>query len=187
MSVQYTHPREFSTDTEPKFQVRGSRVSYQFDSIVGRIGREFIFVDEIFEARNSDRAGAIGTNMTVLHEDEVERREKRYRSYEDSPLAHIYDQQETKQSWESWIDSQFRRDGYDMMVDFSYVSQLGQPVRNKTVEAGIMNRDEIGLVECIGGGRMFNDVTRTFDDVYDEELLRLATEVEENGLDSIYD
>jgi len=185
MSVQYTHPDNFSTETKPTFDADSNRVEYKFNSILGRIGREFIFVDKLFEKRPSGIHGAVGTRMRPVHEKEAERKKEQYMDEEKSPIKFIYEETNTVQSWKQWIETQFTFDGLKVIYDTSYSYKYGEPTKNKTDEEGIMNKNNIAIVECTGGGRLFNTIEQNFDSIYDEELHRLVKETEENGLGGI--
>lgn len=186
MSIQYIHPKQFTTTTEPKLDIDENRIQYNFDELLGRKGRTYAFVDYLFEKRPSGLHGAVGTRMRPVHEDEATKREEAYRNYDESPLAYIYDEQDPIQSWSDWIESEFAYDGLEVMYDTSYEFKYGKVVREVAAAEGVMEASEIALVECVGGGRMFTEVDGKYDKVYDEELLRLVKEAEENGVSELY-
>lgn len=186
MPVSLTHPDEFETNVTPELTTEGDRIQYDFNSLMARAGREFLFVDYLFEMRDSSLKGAVGTTMAPVHVDEAERMKEKYCNAEVSPLYHIFEELETTRSWDDWIESQFALDGYRVIYDNSYEMRYGEDVEFHVSESGMIEKDDIELIECLGGGRMFNSKDRSFDSVYDEELLRLVNLAEENGLGELY-
>jgi hypothetical protein len=179
-------PSDFQTQTTPNVRQRNGQTKYTFRALLARRQPEYYFVDYLFEYDNGLH-GATGTTMVPVSYVEMERREEEMRDYEWSPLAHIYDEQNTPVSWDEWIDKELDRRGWLLLYDPSYESRYGPIVREKaTGEDGYYDEGEIAVVECIGGGRMFSRVERNFDDVYDKELLRLVLEAEENGVGNLY-
>lgn len=186
MTVEYAHPNDFSTVQEPTLNADENRVQYDFDSLLGRRDRTYVFVDYLFEKRPSGLHGAVGTRMSPVHVDEAERQEERYRDYEDSPVRYLYEEIDPVQSWDQWIESQFQHEGLRIIYDNSYEYKYGEVVKDKAKkELGISEKD-IAIVECTGGGRMFNEVKRDFDVVYDDELFRLVKQAEESGISGFY-
>jgi len=187
MRVEMTHPEDFETEATPEINADENRFEYEFNSLMGRCGRTFVFVDYLFEKRPSGLHGAVGTGMRPVHVDEAKRLKEEYLDRETSPLFHRYEELNTVQSWDDWISSQFEYEGYRLIYDQSYDHKYGQLVREQTVADEIMEADEIELVECVGGGRMFSDCERDFDVLYDSELLRLVQETEASGLGDYYE
>jgi len=185
-TIEYDHPREFRTQVEPTLNADPNRVQYNFDSLLARKNRTYYFVDYLFEKRPSGLHGAVGTRMSPVFREEAERMEERYRDPEESPLYHVYEETDPAQGWDAWIDNQFRLDGLKVIYDSSYHYKYGAIVEEKTHEEMDVERQDIAFVECIGGGRMFDDRDKTFDAVYDQELLRLVKEAEDNGLGGLY-
>lgn len=188
MSAAYPHPNQFETTVRPAVTADDDRVEYQFDALVGRRKNTFEFVDYIFETRVSGRLnGAVGTTMIPIHVDEAARRRIQYRDQDQSPVALIYQQAETSQSWSEWIDAQFRRYGDTVIYDNSFEHEYGEVVVEQAASDGLMDAGDIAFVECIGGGRIFDGLdSDSYSRVYDDELLRLIEEAETDGLRDLY-
>ncbi len=180
MSATLPHPDEFGTDSKPELTVEGSRVQYDFDTLVARDGTTIVFLDYLFDT-NSGLSGAVGKQMRPVHEDEANRLEKKYRDQDVSPLQYRYKNEDTSLSWSDWIDNEFELRGNNVVFDTSYEDKYGDVVERLAAAENLIERDKIKLVECRGGGRMF-DNDNSFDVIYDEELLRLIEDVEEYGL-----
>jgi hypothetical protein len=182
MSVIYTHPDEFETETTPEMTRDGSRIQYNFDALVARNNRSYLFLDYVFATDNLH--GAVGTEMVPVHEDEIERRMEQLQDKEWSRLAHIYNEQDRAQSWSDWISGQINREGHRLVVDESYCHKYGATVRERAATEGVMQSSDIEVVECLGGGRMF-DQQNDFDEVYDSTLLDVIKTAEEHGLGAL--
>jgi hypothetical protein len=180
MSATLPHPDEFTTNTKPELTVEGSRVQYEFNSLVARNGTEFVFLDYLFDTE-SKLSGAVGKKMRPVHENEAKRLKKRYKNKEKSPAQYQYKKEDTSLSWSDWIDNEFELRGNSVIFDTSFENKYGDVVEQMTAFENIMPMDKIALVECLGGSRMF-DGNISFDVIYDEELLRLIEDVEERGL-----
>jgi hypothetical protein len=121
--------------------------------------------------------------MVPVTQDEIDRRMDEMRDQEWSPLAHIYDEQVKagyiEKSWDEWIENMIQTDGLRLILDESYVGKYGDVVKEYTSK-------ELGYspeyVECVGGGRMFNDVDREYDTVYNDELMRMVQDTESEGV-----
>lgn len=186
-SATYPHPDQFSTETEPTLDADENRIQYDFDALMSRRRDVFVFVDYLFEDRGTGSlCGAVGTRMRPVHEEEAERQEAIYRDYDESPVAYLYDEQDPTVSWDEWIGSWFRREGLRVIYDPSYQIKYGDIVKDRAHEEGLFDKQDIVFVECIGGGRMFNEVDHDYEQVYDCELQRLVEEAEENGLSDLY-
>jgi len=184
MATQYAHPSDFCTETEPRFDVDDTRVQYDFDALMARRGRTFVFIDYLFEKRPSGLHGAVGSRMAPVHQDEVDRQTQQYKDPDVSPLYYLYEEMDPVQSWDKWIQSQFDHEGPRVIYDMSYCHKYGDTVEKwASRELGM---HDVALVECVGGGRMFNEVDNEFDTIYDQELLRLAQDAEENGVSGFY-
>lgn len=186
MSTVYPTSK-FLTKTEPKIRNSEGKIQYDFNALLARRNVEFQFVDYLFASKQSDLCGAVGTTMRAVSPEEVEETEARYRDRDESPLDYIFEEQNPDKSWEEWIDTWFKRDGYRMMFDLSYAGKYGPVVKERVAEITEFDFGEVELVECVGGGRMFNRTNRDdYDEVYDHELFRLVKEAETNGLGELY-
>lgn len=158
----------------------------RFDELVARDShRTYIFLDYLFTSSSSDLAGATGTRMVPVSEEEFEERKEKFYDPEWSPIRHIYDEENTTESWEEWINDIPEWEIEEMVLDPSYQSKFGPVVVEKAGEEFDMDIDE-WLVECIGGGRMFG-TENEYEHVYREDLLELIEFVEAHGLQPLLD
>jgi hypothetical protein len=112
----------------------------------------FIFVDKFF--KSSDKLyGATGTRMCAVSKERLEERIENVKDYDYSPLAHIYDEKDTPESWETWINSIPRRDLENAALDPSYRGRYWNTIEDICDKLNI----DFHTTECIGGGRMFGD------------------------------
>lgn len=184
-AISYAHPTEFETVEQPTLDVDDDRIQYDFDTLVARRGRTYIFLDYLFESRNSNLHGAVGTRMMPVHEDSFSRRKERLFDKGRSPLRHIYEEQDVAQHWEEWIEAQYRATGPRLLYDSAY-PHYWEPVKERAEKEGVMERGEIAVVECVGGGRLLNEIQQDHDEVYDDELWRLIKRTEYSGVSALY-
>lgn len=119
----------------------------------------YVFLDRVFKSRE-DFHGAVGTRMVPVSKEYVEERIEEIKDYEWSPLAHIYDEEDTPESWDEWINNMPDWELEEMAIDSSYQGKYW----NKTEEmAEKYYESEFYTTDCIGGGRMFNE------EMYDED------------------
>lgn len=139
----------------------------------------YVFLDKLF-SYDSGLHGATGTRMLPVSEEYVEERIEEFKDYEWSPIAHIYDEQQTDKSWDEWINQHSRRELEDLAVDPSS-GQYWSKVQEVCEEH---EEFEFYTTDCIGGGRMFSDSREANPDNYqyleNPELLDLARQAE-NG------
>ncbi|TKX53302.1 hypothetical protein, partial [Halorubrum sp. SP9] len=69
--------------------------------------------------------------MVPITREEMDRREGEMRDREWSPLAHIYEESDSNQSWDAWIDETLRIEGERLLYDPSYEGKYGEIVREK--------------------------------------------------------
>jgi len=111
----------------------------------------YVFVDKFFE-QNSHH-GATGTRIVPVSKQFVENRIEEVKDYEWSPVAHIYDEQNTELSWDEWINQFTRRELEELVIDPS-----GGQYWDKMKELCEEHEDfDFYTTGCIGGGRMFRD------------------------------
>lgn len=157
-------------------------IELQVDELLARDGQTFVFVDRLFFNPEKKFQGAVGGRMVPVTQDEYKHRLDEMRDYEYSPLAHVYDEvnerSRTNKSWDEWIGEQIQLEGPRLILDESYTAKYGEKVRE-------MTEKELGYspeyVECIGGGRMFRDINRNYDTVYNDELMRMVQDTERDG------
>lgn len=164
---------------EPK----GDGYQWNFDELVGRIRGEYHFLDYVFD--NGNFSGATGSSMVPVSQEEYDRRLEEYKDYEYSPIAHLYDEENTPLSWDEWI-SKWDYDLPDLVLDDSYVHKYGDIVIEKAESESDMETSQ-WWVECIGGGRMFRPESfEDYDKVYNPDLLTLIETVETRGLSEFF-
>jgi len=164
-------------DENPSVREKGDGKSIHYKTLVARSGREFIFLDYLFDT-GSGLFGATGTTMVPVSQEEYDRRRDELKNPEWSPLAHIYDEQVDnglEKSFTEWIESMPEHDKHTAVMDTSYAHQYGDIVREHY-------SGDATYVECIGGGRMFNDVQRDMDEIYRRDLWELIRATEQTGL-----
>ena len=111
----------------------------------------YVFVDKFFEQNN--HSGATGTRLIPVSKEEVDRRIEEIKDYEWSPIAHIYDEQETPKSWSEWIGEWSEYELEELAVDPS-----GGQYWDKVEELCEYHEDfDFYTTDCTGGGRMFSD------------------------------
>lgn len=156
----------------------GSKITMTIEQPVGISNRTVAFVDELFYYRDGHLHGAKGTRMCPVTQAEVDRRIAEAKDYEWSPIAHIYDEEDTPQSWDEWVADIPEREWYELAIDPSYSAKYGEAVKRIAVEhMGFDTEPE--HVECVGGGRMFG--SNSFDTVLDQTLLRMAHDAESDS------
>lgn len=140
---------------------------------------DYIFLDYLFESGRIH--GATGTRLMPVSKEYVEERIETIKDYEWSPIAHIYDEEQTPLSWDEWLEENWsRRDFEDLAVDPS-----GGGYWHKVEELCEYHEDfEFYMTDCIGGGRMFSDSHEADPENYryleNPELLEKAKQAE-NG------
>lgn len=160
------------------------RTEWHYNELIARDGQTFVFLDSVFlDEGNAPIFGAKGSCMVPVTQDEMGRRREEMRDPEWSSMHHIYMKQVEDgldQSWSDWIDEQLSREGDRLLYDPSYEAKYGEAVRERCEkEDDLPDPSDVAVVECIGGGRMFYDVEREFDAVYDQELLAIAAGAED--------
>lgn len=174
--------RPVNGDVSPK----GDGIQITYDELVGRDGREFIFLDYVFDTGKDFGSGAVSTRMVPVTIEEFERRVEEYKDPEWSPIHHIYEEQVDNgldKSWSTWIEEQLRIEGpHRLVMDTSYAHKYEDTVRDVCEREGIYGTEEIEAVECIGGGRMFNTIEKSDVTLYRPDLWAFAKQVEESGL-----
>ena len=111
----------------------------------------YVFVDKFF--KQGDIFGATGTRLVPVSEQFVHDRIKEFKDYEWSSIAHIYDEQDTEQSWDEWISTWSDYELEELAVDSS-----GGKYWDKIQELCKEHEEfEFYTTDCIGGGRMFDD------------------------------
>lgn len=186
MSLFYPHPEQFETNAEPSLHADSNRIQYVFDELLGRRGRQFYFLDYLFEKRDEGLSGAVGTVMMPRHEAVVERELAALREKEQSGLAWRYNSLDPVVGWDKWIDSQINKDGASLLYDTAYESKYGDVVRDVAAADDIMEPENIAVVECVRGGRLFNSIEQEFDRIYDSEIQRLVNCAETSGVEKMY-
>lgn len=159
------------------------RTTIRVDRLLARDGDTFVFVDKLFH--DGRIHGATGSRMAPVTREEMDRREDQMRDYEWSGLAHIYEESDPDQSWDEWIDEQLRIEGDRLLYDPSYEVKYGEIVREKASKELGYDKDNIAAVECVGGGRMFDDVDREYDRIYDPVLMAAIQDAESEDPDWI--
>lgn len=97
-----------------------------------------------------------------------------------------YDRLNPVVSWEKWITSQLNREGPSLWYDDSYESKYGDVTREVADRDGLMDSDDIAVVECVRGGRLFQAINEGFPVIYDDELYRLVKCAERHGVAELY-
>lgn len=164
-------------------ETSNDKTTIHVDRLLARDGDTFVFVDQLFHGERLH--GATGSRMVPISREEMDRREEEMRDREWSGLAHIYEESDPDQSWDVWIDEQLRIDGERLLYDPSYEHKYGEIVREKAAKELGYDKDNIAAVECIGGGRMFNDVDREYDRIYDPILMAAIQDAESEDPDWI--
>lgn len=137
----------------------------------------YIFVDKFFE--QGSHHGATGTRIVPVSEKFVQDRIEEIKDYEWSPVAHIYDGEDTELSWDEWINQSPRRELEDLAIDPS-----GGQYWDKMQELCKEHEDfEFYTTDCIGGGRMFGENLLSPDDYRYLESPELLEDIKkaENG------
>jgi hypothetical protein len=141
----------------------------------------YIFLDYVF--KSSDKLfGATGTVIHPVSEEYVEERIEEMKDYEWSPLAHIYDEQDTPMSWDEWINQHSRRELEELVVDPS-----GGNYWDKTRKLCEEHEEfEFYTTDCVGGGRIFSNGNEGNAESYEylesPELLEKAQKAETGEL-----
>lgn len=130
----------------------------------------YVFVKDIF-VHSDEFYGVTGGKAVPVSEQEFERRIEEYKDYEYSPVAHLYDEENTPKGWDEWI-GEWERDLYDIVVD-SAPSFMWDEVNDL--------EDSAYDVEHVAGGRIF-DGDSEFETVFDEGLLQLVRDIESGTL-----
>lgn len=149
----------------------------EINGFVGKLENgPYVFLDYLFESGNLK--GATGTKIYPVSREYVNERIEEIKDYEYSPLAHIYDEQNTKQGWEEWIEQLSRRELEGLAVDPS-----GGEYWDKMEELCDKYEDfEFYTTDCIGGGRIFSNSRTSDRDNYEilenPELLEKAKKAE---------
>lgn len=165
---------------ESQIRHDGNCVRVTIEEIVAKNGREYIFVDDFFEY-DDGLHGATHTGVMGVTEEWYEERVEEFRDYEWSPMAHIYDEQNTPKGWDEWIDEVIRHDAPEIIVDPSggkYYDTVKEKFEEETGQ-------EMYLTDCVSGGRMSGMYDRGVDTIYNQELWAAVQDVEENGLENI--
>lgn len=111
----------------------------------------YVFVDYIFN--DGKRQGATGTRIVPVSKEYVEERIEEVKDYEWSPVAHIYDEQDTELGWDEWINQHSEREMEELVIDPS-----GGQYWDKVRELAEKHEEfDFYTTDCIGGGRMFSD------------------------------
>jgi hypothetical protein len=176
---------DFRTDTKPELTLSREKLRYDFDAVLGKRNRVFDFVDYIFELE-SGFSGAVGSSMRLVTYEEAEEQMSRYMNYETSPLVHAYEDEAPEIGWDEWIKGVADNDGYRLVYDLSYADKYGDVVKQLAVEEDLVNSiTDIEVVECTGGGRMFERTIDHYDEVYDSELLDVVQHAENKDVSSL--
>ncbi|TKX52867.1 hypothetical protein EXE42_15165, partial [Halorubrum sp. SP3] len=110
-------------------ETSNDKTTIRVDRLLARDGRQFVFVDKLFHGEQIH--GATGSTMVPITREEMDRREGEMRDREWSPLAHIYEESDSNQSWDAWIDETLRIEGERLLYDPSYEGKYGEIVREK--------------------------------------------------------
>jgi hypothetical protein len=152
----------------------------EVNKFVGILDNEtYVFLDKLF-SYDSGLHGATGTRIVPVSEEYVEERIEEVKDYDYSPVAHIYDEQDTPEGWDEWISNWSQRELEDLVIDPS-----GGQYWDKAKEVcEKFEAFEFYTTDCIGGGRMFSDSREANPDNYEylenPELLEMARQAE-NG------
>jgi hypothetical protein len=180
------NPNKFQTKTTPWPKENQNRIQYDFDALLGRRqGVAYVFVDYLFQVGDGLH-GAVGTEMRVVTKEEAKRRESEYRNPDTSPYYWKYEEKDPAVGWSTWIKSKLRQNEHDVLYNTSYNEVYGEQTKEKAIEDGLLNEDEIHLTTCVYGGSLEKFTEENLAEVYDPELLRLVREAETNGVKHLY-
>ena len=149
------------------------RKEKKFNKLVGRIGNEFYFCNDIFSYEDGSLQGATGTTLCPVSKELYEERssqENVEELYADTWREMVASGKETR-GLDAFVGDVLNYEGDEALFDFSGYTLWGQ-----LRERGF---DDVSfpVIECIGGGRCFGNDLK-FDEVFDKDLLRKIRMIE---------
>lgn len=156
----------------------GDEVTLNYNEIVGIQDRTFYALDKVFHYGVGDEDalhGATHSGMVPVSQAEYDERAKQFKDYEYSPLAHIYDEQNTTESWDDWIDVELRHNEPELILDMGGTSKFWDDVVELSSKHFGVDAE---YIEMVSGGRMFGTITREWDVVFRPDLIALAKDAE---------
>lgn len=153
-----------------------NRKETKIEKLVGRIGNDYYFCDDLFEYTDSFK-GATGSVMTPVSKEDYDERTSD-ESLRDS-YKYIWVETvkagNTEESFTDWLEDVKDNDGDEAFFDLGEY-QYAEALRKLIPE---LTEEDYPVIENTGAGRIF-DTDLKFDEIYDQELLTKILEQESN-------
>ena len=149
-----------------------NRQETKYNKLIGRIDKNYYFLDEIFKY-DENFQGATGSVMNPLTEAEYNKRVENY--FETEHMREFWSQaveaNKTDLGLDDWIELVKNTDREEGVIDRSYATTYGKQLKE------LLGEDKVFEVECSGGGRCFYKDMK-WDELFNENLWQKIKQVE---------